>query len=144
MRLRSSTFKTGLFLAAGMLAATATPSFGQSVEKPSSSDDIVVAPYTIQRYETARPEGGSILNQEVSRLSRLVSTRGVDFRNDAQVEALRERVEASAREICNELTVANVGQAATSPAECMRETMNDADVQLDRAITRARTYASLK
>lgn len=141
--------RTSLFLAATLLAGAAiAPSFAQSVVKPDpyayEENEIVVVPYGIQRYETGRNAPGSIAREQVLQLSRVISTDGLDLRYDPDVAALNQRVEYTAREICNELDRASAGQSTTSDRECVRDAVRAAEPQVEAAVVRARTYASLK
>jgi UrcA family protein len=149
MKSRMSKLSLSLLAAAGMLtAATIAPSFAQSVVKPApyayAENEIVVVPYGIQRYETGRRAPGSIGNEEILQMSRVVSTDGLNLRYDPDVDALRQRIEYTAREICRDLDRAAFGDSITSDRECYRDAVREAEDQVDRAVLRARTYASLK
>jgi UrcA family protein len=147
MKTRTSAFRTSLLLAAGVLtAATIAPSFAQSVVKPApyayEENEIVVVPYGIQRYETGRRVG--IGREVVVQMSRVVLTDGLDLRYDPDVATLNQRVEVTAREICSTLERSSPGGAVTSDRDCVRDAVRAAEPQVERAIFRARTYASLK
>lgn len=143
----SKPFRSALFVgAAAIMAFAGTPSFAQTVAKGEyyETNEIVVVPYGIQRERTGRRASGSLAPEETLTLSRVVSTDGLNLRYEADVSALHQRVEVTARDICNELDRATAGASTTSDRECVRDAVRAAMPQADAAVFRARTYASLK
>jgi UrcA family protein len=148
MKTRSSKLRTSLLIAAGMLTVTIAPSFAQSVVKPSpyayEENEIVVVPYGIQRYETGRRAPNGIGREEVLQMSRVVATEDLNLRYDPDVAVLNQRIEYTAREICRTLDRAAWNDSVTSDRECVRDAIRAAEPQVEAAVLRARTYASLK
>lgn len=113
-------------------------SYDQPIAYSSSyeSDEIVVVPYGIQRYETGQRTslGG---REEVFTLSRIVTSDGLNLRYDADAAELYRRIDATARDICNELDRATP-TSSTTDRECIRDAVRQARPHADAMIYRAR------
>lgn len=104
--------------------ALATPAAAQD------ENEIVVRPYITEH--TSRSQG------RVYRGQTTVTTRGLDLRYDADVEALQDRVSYTARVLCEDIEDAMRGASGTSDRQCVRGAVRGAQPQVREAVYRAR------
>lgn len=128
-----TTAAAALAFAAPALAKTP---YGYSQPAAYTENEIVVVPYGIQRYETGRRTsiGG---REEMLTLSRVVTADGLNLRYEADAAELYRRIDATARDICNELDRAAMG-SSTTDRECIRDAVREARPHADAMIYRAR------
>ncbi|MEJ0061238.1 MAG: UrcA family protein [Terricaulis sp.] len=104
-----------------------------SLSLPAFADEeIIVSPYQVHR-----ERGG-----EVYSLSAPVTTKGLNLRYDGDVAELQDRVNYTARQVCESLEDAVRRDLATSDRQCIREAVNNAQPQVRAVVARARSYAS--
>lgn len=115
--------------------------YDQSYAQPSTvvaaENEIVIrAPYTVRR--TVGREPGSLQDEEVVSVSRIVDARDLDLRYDASVDELNRRIAYTADIVCDEAEAHMRADSATTDRQCEREAMRDARMQARSLIERAR------
>lgn len=124
-----------LWIAASAIALTtlAAPAFAQKYDDQYYYDDgiTVVAP-EIYRERTGRSSSGIPINELTAQ--RVVETRDLDLRRNADVDELYRRIEYSAREACEDIARASQGAPLTTRRECVRDATRDAMAEADAMI----------
>jgi UrcA family protein len=127
-------------LAAGLAAAV------PSARAQPAPDAVVQAPPEAQLAGAVADEvvvtGRYRVGPEVRRLAAPVSYRDLDLTTDAGRDVLRQRVRATAQDLCRRLGEANMGSTLAQPS-CERDAINSAAADEQRAFAQAtpRVYA---
>lgn len=124
-----------LLIAASAIAfsALAAPAFAQKYDGQYYYDDeiTVVAP-EVYRERTGRSSSGIPIDELT--FQRVVETRDLDLRRNADVDELYRRIESTAREACDEVARASQGAPLTTRRECVRDATRDAMAEADALI----------
>lgn len=119
-----------LAAAASALAMMAAPAIAQNY---CDDDEIIVQAPHVERHRTGEHSSiGAPVDELV--LQRIVTTKDLDLRYDADVDELYRRIRVVAVEACNEVDRASLGAALTTERECIRDAERDAIAQADEMI----------
>jgi len=122
-----------------MLAAPAVSAqdyYDETAYGPPNEEIIVQAPEYYRHQQRDSATGAPIVDVA---MSREVAFDDLDLRSGWGARALRSRVSATARRLCDRLNVRFPAQTSDSP-DCFRTAYDDAMAQADEAIARARGY----
>lgn len=125
--------------AASALALLAAPAIAQKYpsDRAYYDNEIVVVAPGVHRESTGRRTGIGARIEELS-TQRIVSTADLDLRSQRDVNELRRRIHATAREACNELERESSGIMLDSTSECVRDAVREAMAEADARIYYAR------
>lgn len=143
MPILSSHLRRGLLVAAsaaGVMLAAPTVSaqdyYDEAAYDRPNEEIIVQAPEYYRHQQRDSATGAPIVDVAMSREVRFDD---LDLRSGWGARALRTRVSATARRLCDRLNVRFPASSADSP-DCFRTAYYDAMAQADEAIARARGY----
>ena len=139
--MKSSNIATLAFAAASALTLLATPSFAQTYTEPKqpyydNSEDIIVTAPGVTHYDTGRRTSSGAPIETVT-AQRVVDTSDLDLRYNADVRALRQRINDAAIDGCREVDRATQ-VPLDSNRDCIRAATRDAMAQADDMIAIAR------
>jgi UrcA family protein len=124
-----------LVAAAGALSLIAAPAIAQDYY----DDEIIVEAPGVVRERTGERSSIGAPIEELA-LQRVISTKDLDLRHDADVYELHRRIHNVAAESCDEVDRASQGVPLTTERQCVREATRDAMAQADALVLQARGY----
>lgn len=115
------------------LTILTAPAFAQKYDDQYYYDEeiAVVAP-EVYRERTGRSSSGIPIDELT--FERVVETRDLDLRRNADVDELYRRIEYTAREACDEVARASQGAPLTTRRECVRDATREAMAEADAMI----------
>jgi UrcA family protein len=138
MNLRNICMAAPLALATAFGAfAVSTPAHAERTYVARDGEIVVPAPYYVQKRSSGLSRDGG----ETTKVSRVISYRGLDLRNARDVAVLDQRVHFAAVDVCAKLdTMIPASFNDTDNRDCYYDAMKDARKQVRAAVWRANYY----